>query len=151
MPVGKYASDRPHPYVTGVLTRTIRGTRFHGNVQYTLGAEPDRGYPIGGSAGFGSGSLSRWLTGIAADRAFAYRSLLVSAEVLAAGSMVDDAAVEWSAATGLRYQLTPTLILDGGVGRRLTGPAQAWYLTVGVARVSTLRFLFRGRGAWGRS
>lgn len=150
MPIGEYAPERMHPYVTGLATRTFRWARFHANAQYTFGNEPAGAARLGGSSAFGSGALSRWLTGIGADRAFPYRSLLAAAEVLAAGQMDGDAEVEWTAATGLRYQLTPTMSLDGGVGRRLTGPSQAWFVTVGVSRVSTTRFLFPGRGAWGR-
>jgi hypothetical protein len=149
MPVGGYAPERTHTYVTGLATRTYRWARLHANAQYAFGDEPGGASSVG-SVSVGSGALSRWLTGIAADRAFAYRSLLASAEVLAAGSMIEGAEVEWTAGTGLRYQLSPTIALDGGVGRRLTGPNQAWFVTFGVSRVSTVRFLFPGRGAWGR-
>lgn len=149
VPAGDYGPERIHPSVTGLATRTFRWARIHANAQYTFGGEPatastDR------TLGSGGGTLTRWLTGLAADRAFAYQSLLATAEAFAAGPVESDADVEWTAATGLRYQLTPTLTLDGGVGRRLTGPSQAWFVTLGVSRTSTVRFLFPGRGAWGR-
>lgn len=149
MPVGEYGPDRIHPSVTGLATRTFRWARVHANAQYTFGREPESA-STDGTLGSGSGTLTRWLTGLAADRAFAYRSLLATAEAYAAGPVDGDADVEWTAATGLRYQLTPVLTLDGGVGRRLTGPSQAWFFTLGVSRTSTVRFLFPGRGAWGR-
>ena len=149
MPVGDYGPERIHPSVTGLATRTLRWARIHANAQYTFGREPE-GASADGTLGSGSGTLTRWLTGIAADRTFAYRSLLATAEAFAAGPVDRDADVEWTAATGLRYQLTPVLTLDGGIGRRLTGPSQAWFFTLGVSRTSTVRFLFPGRGAWGR-
>ena len=149
MPVGDYGPERIHPSVTGLATRTFRWARVHANAQYTFGREPE-GASADGTLGSGSGTLTRWLTGIAADRTFAYRSLIATAEAFAAGPVDHDADVEWTAATGLRYQLTPVLTLDGGVGRRLTGPSQAWFFTLGVSRTSTVRFLFPGRGAWGR-
>jgi hypothetical protein len=149
MPVGDYGPERIHPSVTGLATRTFRWARVHANAQYTFGREPETA-STDGTLGSGSGTLTRWLTGLAADRAFAYRSLLATAEAYAAGPVDGDADVEWTAATGLRYQLTPVLTLDGGVGRRLTGPSQAWFFTLGVSRTSTVRFLFPGRGAWGR-
>ena len=149
MPVGGYGPGRAHPSVTGLATRTYRWARVHVNAQYTFADEPS-GSSAGDIASLGSRSLTRWLTGVAADRAFAYRALLATAETYAAGPITEGADVEWTAAGGLRYQLTPVLTVDGGVGRRMTGANQAWFFTLGVARTSTVRFLFPGRGAWGR-
>jgi hypothetical protein len=41
--------------------------------------------------------------------------------------------VELAAGVGTRAQLSPRWALDGGVGRRLTGAEQGWYLTAGTA------------------
>ena len=70
--------------------------------------------------------------GLAVDRAFPLRSLLVTAEVVARQPLVEGADVAWETAAGTRYQLGPRLALDGGAGYRLTGDA-GWFVTAGAA------------------
>jgi hypothetical protein len=41
--------------------------------------------------------------------------------------------LRWDAATGTRYQLTPRVATDAGVGYRLTGDDQGWFFTMGAA------------------
>jgi hypothetical protein len=75
----------------------------------------------------------RWWAGLAIDKTFPLRSLLISAEAYADQSVVDGTDVEWKTAVGARYQLAPRWTLDGGVGRRLTGDDRQWHLTLGWA------------------
>lgn len=149
-PLGSLAPDRAYPSVQGILTRTFRWARFHVNAEYTFGdspASPVASTPeVGGqTAGSDASELSRWLAGVAIDRTFPLRSLLVTGEVYAQQPIHSDDEVEWNAGAGLRYQVGPLFALDGGVGKRLTGSDRAWFVTFGVARVFALRGLMPGR------
>jgi hypothetical protein len=68
------------------------------------------------------GAEPDWAMSVAADRTLLRQSLLVIGElgVLEAAS---NAPTEVTAAVGVRYQLTPTLVLDAGVSRRLADEA----------------------------
>jgi hypothetical protein len=127
LPAGGLGPDRAYASVTGLATKTFAWARFHVNGQYTFGATP--------TAGARPTELSRWLAGVAVDRTYPLRSMLVTAELYARRPLVgaDSADVEWHAGVGSRYQLTPRWAIDGGVGRRLTGDDRAWYLTAGGA------------------
>lgn len=147
MPVGSGGPAVAHPSVTGLATRTFRWARLHANAHYTFGAD------TGGSAGMFTppgDALTRWLAGIAADRAFAFHSLLATVEAFAASPLANESIVQWTVATGVRYQLAPVLTLDAGVGRRVSGPGQAWFLSAGISRTSSVRALSPGRGGWQR-
>ena len=126
LPLGGLGPDRAYASVKGIATRTLPRARFHVNAGYTFGDEPN---PNSGAAV----ELSRWLAGLAVDRAFPLRSTLITAEVVGRQPIDDDEAVEWSVGAGVRRQLTSRWAIDGGVGRRLTGATQAWYATVGTA------------------
>ena len=73
------------------------------------------------------------MAGIAVDRAFPLRSLLVTAELTTAQPMHDGEELSWSAGTGARYQYSPRWALDAGIGKRLSGPDGSWFVTVGSA------------------
>jgi hypothetical protein len=77
--------------------------------------------------------VSRWLGGIAVDKTFPLRSLLLSVESFAEQPLDDGTSVEWNAGAGARLQLAPRWAVDAGVGRRLTGNDRAWYVTFGSA------------------
>lgn len=123
--VGGLAPDKVYPAVKGIATRTSRWARFHVNGQYTVGDEP--------ATSAGTVELSRWLAGIAIDRTYPLRSLLIGAEVNARQPIHAADALEWSVAAGVRKQLSPQFNLDGGIGRRLTGDEQSWFATFGLA------------------
>lgn len=147
LPIGRYAPENPHTSLQGMATRTLRWARFHANAAYTFGDEP----VASSSRGSGGSELTRWTSGVAVDRTFPLRSLLVAGEVYASQPLADEAAdPAWTAGAGVRYQLTPYYALDGGLARRLTGDEQGWSLTFGVARVIGVRVLPRGIGRWGR-
>ena len=153
-PVGPLAPDRTYATFTGMLTRTFRPMRIHLNGQITAGAEPKVGTsrplldfvrtedPTANAEG-----LSRWLAGVAVDKTFPLRSVLLTAEFLARQPLVratDD--MELVAGAGMRMQVSPTLALDVGFGRRVDSSDGPWYATFGTAYSFGLRALMPGDG-----
>jgi hypothetical protein len=91
----------------------------------------------------------RWIYSAAVDYSLLRSSLLVVAE-LAALRHVSAAPIEVNLATGLRWQWTPTVVLDAGVARRLrqaSGPDVA--ITLGLTHTFGIRGLMPGRPAAG--
>jgi hypothetical protein len=132
VPVGLLAPERAIATFTGMATRTFTWMRFHLNGQYSPGAAPAG--PAGGTTSpLGRVEKPRWFAGLAADKVFPLRSFLITAEVFAQQSMRADAIVNYNVGTGVRYQWSPTLALDAGVGHRLTGSGRPWYVTFGSA------------------
>lgn len=125
LPVGSLGPDEAYASVKGLMTRTFTWARFHVNGEYAFGSES--------AESVGAVDLARWTAGIAVDRTFPLRSLLIGGEVFAQQPLEASEELEWNAGAGLRYQLSPRLALDGGIGRRLTGDDQTWYLTFGTA------------------
>lgn len=138
LPVGNLAPSRAYPSVTGIATRTYRWARLHVNARYTAGSALNA--PTAGDVG--AAELSRWLIGGALDKTFPLRATLVTAEFYGRKPLVDGEAVEYNTGIGARHQISPTLALDGGLGRRLNGDAQGWYVTFGSAYAFSLRSLF---------
>jgi len=114
-----------HASVKGIATKTFPWARFHANAQYTFGDAP--------TARDADVEASRWMGGIAVDRALPLRSLLLAAEVVAEQPLGSDDPLAWSVGTGFRWQRTPRLAVDAGIGRTLTGAERAWYVTFGSA------------------
>lgn len=153
LPVGALAPDRAYASVTGIATRTYSWARFHVNGQYTFGSEPDDGIePVDPLAAADDGVLaprqpetrteaSRWMAGIAVDRTFPLRSLLVTADVFVEQPLDDDADLQWNVEAGLRRQVSPVLAFDAGLGRRLSGDDQGWFVTLGSAYAFGVRSL----------
>jgi hypothetical protein len=138
LPVGPLGGDATYGTLKGIVTRTLPWARFHANAQFTAG--PSVGARDSSAAATTDGrDLSRWLAGIAVDKTFALHSLLITAESFAEQPIRGDAAVAWSAGTGLRYQLSPRWAMDAGIGRRMTGDNRAWYVTFGSAYALGLR------------
>jgi hypothetical protein len=127
LPVGSLAADAPYGTLKGILTRTTRTARVHANAQFTLGPTP--GESDGEVADV---EASRWLAGIAVDKALPLRSVLFSVEGFAEQPLDSSAELEWNAGAGARVQLSPRWAFDAGVGRRLTGE-RAWSVTFGSA------------------
>ncbi len=125
-PVGSLGPDRTYLTVTGILTKTFRVARFHVNAQYTAGDAPS-------ATSTGIVEASRWLAGIAVDKTFPLRAVLVTAELYSSQPLHADEAVEWTSGAGVRYQASPRWALDGGLGQRFTGADRAWYVTFGTA------------------
>jgi hypothetical protein len=133
LPVGSLAPERTYTSLKGIATRTLSWARFHVNGQYTFG--PDAGEDDE------TGEASRWMAGVAVDRAFPLRGLLVMADVFAEQPLVDDEEPGWTAEAGLRYQTSPEFNVDLGVGRRFAGGGQGWFFTFGMARAFAVRGL----------
>lgn len=126
LPVGALAGDQAYVSLKGIATRTLTWARFHANADYTFGRAPAPGDD-------GVVEASRWSAGLAVDRTFPLRSLLLGGELVAEQPLHPDEAVVLSAALGGRYQLTPRWAVDAGAGRRLTGEERSWFMTFGSA------------------
>jgi hypothetical protein len=129
MSVGRFAPARAYPSLTGIATRTYRWARIHVNGQYTVGDE----LPAASAEDVEWIELSRWAAGVAFDRTFPLRSMLLGGELVARRPLAKGAEVEYGVGSGVRYQSSPSLALDGGIGYRLNGPARGWYITLGSA------------------
>ena len=166
LPAGGSGPSSAHPSVTMLGTRSHRGFRVHVNTRYTFRDEPaaitpadaatsattqSDGITLPAAVGHVPGSgLSRWTTGLALDRSFPFASLLVAAETFAVRPFGVDQAVQWNAGLGARYQLTPSMTADAGIAKRLTGPDQAWSITLGFGRSIGVRSILPGFGRWGK-
>ena len=128
LPAGGLGPSRAHASLGAIATRTTSLARLHANARYTFGDRGREDDDAGGAV-----ELSRWLAGLAVDRTFALRSLLVGAELVAREPLRRGERVELATSVGTRAQLSPRWALDGGIGRRLTGAEQGWYLTAGTA------------------
>ena len=153
-PVGPRAPDRTYATLTGMLTRTFRALRIHINGQITAGATPTL-VPLPSSRvsgrvddpGENAEGLSRWLAGMAIDKTFPLHSVLLTAELFARRPLVDTIDdMELIAGAGTRVQLSPTLALDLGVGRRLDQRGGPWHVTFGTAYAFSVRSLMPGGG-----
>jgi hypothetical protein len=147
LPAGGLAPAKSYLSAKGIATRTLSRARFHANAQYTFGPS----LPAAGAEGAEDGApdggaveLSRWLAGLAVDKTFPLRSLLVGGELTARAPLRHGADTEMASAVGARYQLGPRWNVDAGVGLRLTGDAKGWYATFGTAYAFGLPFLISG-------
>ncbi len=143
LPVGSFGPDKAIYSAKGIATRSIGRQRFHVNGQYTFGSE-DRVDGGSNQSAPGSVEVSRWLGGLAVDRTFPLRSMLVGAEVFARQPLHSEESVSWNAATGVRYQLTPYFNVDGGIGKQLSGDQRNWFATFGLSRAFAIRAFFPG-------
>lgn len=123
---GPLAPRRAVATLRALATRTHRWGRVHLNASYAPGEALAADDP-------GAAESSRWMGGLAVDRTFALRSLLVGADLTARESLLDDGEVEWRAGVGFRNQVSPRLAMDAGLFRRLSAGAPGWGLTVGGA------------------
>jgi hypothetical protein len=146
LPIGRFGPERTYVSLSGLVTRTWWFARLHVNGRYTVGSSSD---PSAGenalSSGHGSAETERWLAGFALDRAFPLDAMLLIADLFARKPIDANADVEWHAGAGIRYQLSPRLAVDAGIGRQLTGDP-VWSLTFGTAYAFGLRALIRGSG-----
>ena len=80
LPVGGLGPDRTYASVKGIATKTLSWARFHLNGQYTFGDRPHLAEPE--DEVHRTAELSRWMGGLAVDRALPLRSMLLTAEVV---------------------------------------------------------------------
>lgn len=134
LPAGPFGPSRAVPTFTALATRTLTAGRIHLNASVTPGAY---------DANDGGDDASRWSAGVAIDHAFVFQALLVGADLVARRPLVGAADVEWSAATGVRYQVGPRAGVDVGIGRTLGGRDE-WFVTAGSALSLSLLHRFGG-------
>jgi hypothetical protein len=130
------ALDDPMAYeLRAIATRSVaRYVRLH----------------VNGALGLGEGRHEDWWAGAALDYAMPFRGALVIVSGYAAqmnadhfGAAADD--IRWHTDAGLRYQISPTLALDAGIGRSWTGPGgDEWRLALGIAHEFGIRALMPG-------
>jgi hypothetical protein len=138
-PVGSASLGETYASLTGLATRTLSWARFHLNGQYTIGKAPANTTLL-------AADVSRWLGGVAVDKTFPLRAMLVTVETYARGPMQSGQDVEYTAGGGIRYQWSPLLAVDAGLGRRFTGDNPAWFITFGSAYSFGIASLIPGLG-----
>lgn len=67
--------------------------------------------------------------------------MLVTGEVYARQPIHEGENMQWNAGAGVRYQLSPQFAVDAGLGKRLTGDDQSWFVTFGLSRAFAIRAL----------
>jgi len=144
LPFGGLAADNAYFSAKAIATRTFTWARFHFNGRYTFGDSPGTNAGVIGSDE-GAAEVSRWLVGLAVDRSFPLKSMLVTAETFVSKPVVIGEEAEWNAGAGIRYQASPHLAMDAGLGKRFTGDDQGWFATFGLARAFSVRSLMPGR------
>ena len=131
-PVGSLAGKGTRVSLKGIATRSWGRTRVHLNGAYTFG--PDRRLSAAEAS-------NKWWYGGAVDRTLFRQSVLVIGEVYALRALSADP-VQVNASVGLRVQLTPYMVFDAGVARRLrkaAGPDLE--LTAGFSRAFAISAL----------
>jgi hypothetical protein len=132
LPIGELAGDGVRVGLEAIATRSWGRTRAHLNAARGFGSEDAL------SAGE---AIPRWSASLAVDRTFFRSSLLLVGEV-ATIQRVGGERATLDASLGLRWQWTPTVVLDAGVTRRLRadiGPDIG--LTLGLSHAFALRGL----------
>ena len=74
---------------------------------------------------------AHWMVGVAADKTLALRSIVFVADVFAERFEGIGRKTDLTAEAGARKQLTPTIVLTGGVGRHFRGSGTSSFLTLG--------------------
>jgi hypothetical protein len=119
-PGGLFGPAESRATVRALATRTLGWGRVHLNSSFSPG---DATAATEGE---------RWNAGVAIDRTFALRQMLVGAD-LTAGESFAGGDVEWRAGLGVRKQWSSRVALDAGVYRRVSAGAPGWGITMGGA------------------
>lgn len=144
LPVGGLAGDKTYFSLKGIATRTLRVARVHFNGRYTFGGNQDPQIlpPPARLQETGVNEISRWLLGVAVDRTFPLKTMLVTAETFVTQPINEGKDPVWNVGSGVRYQLNPHFAMDGGLGKQITGDDRGWFVTFGLARAFGVRSLF---------
>lgn len=141
VPVGSGGGNGVLITLKGIATRTFGSWRAHLNAAGTIGpadAGPTRDTP------------ERWFASAIVDHTLWRRSLLLLGEVAVSRPLrSDDVAVLGT--LGLRWQWTPSLVLDAGVVRRLGAVGPDLGLTLGLSHTLAFRRLLPARPSPGSS
>ena len=140
LPAGSLAGNRTLLSLKAIASRTFGLSRVHLNAAWTFGTS--------GADGPRLEAPPRWFVGAAFDYTV-FRSSVLLVGDLSASQDYDGAPVGVVVGAGARWQWTPTLVLDVGVARRLTGDAGPDIeLTAGLSHVFGIRrFMPRPRPA----
>ena len=133
LPAGAVAYEGTLATFKLIATRTFGLVRLHLNGAWTFGRS---------SSDFPSlEPPPRWFAGAAVDYTFFRNSLLLVGD-LTASQEYEGAPTGVTVGGGVRWQWTPTLVLDAGVARRLTGNAGPdLELTAGLSHAFAIRGL----------
>lgn len=132
LPIGNLGGDETRASLTAIATRSWGRTRAHLNATVGIGADEDA--PESPAVH----GIPAWRASAAMDRTFLRRSLLLIGE-LSLREAGGESATELSVGAGGRLQLTPTLVIDAGIERRLTSRAGADIgLTLGLTHAFAL-------------
>lgn len=139
LPVGALAGDRTLVSLKAIATRTFGLARLHLNGAWTFGTSATEGPRLE--------TPPRWFASAAVDYTFFRSSILLVGDV-SASQDYDGAPVGVIAGAGARWQWTPTLVVDAGVARRLTGNAGPDFeITAGISHAFAIRGLLpKARG-----
>lgn len=118
-----------------LATRTWPALRVHVNAEGAIGPDADAS---------AVDEPPRWRVGVAFDRTWPLRSMLVGLEGVLEQPRSPGVARSVTVAVGMRRQLSPSTAVDVGLGRRLDGPDRAWFLTVGASTVLSRRAWIAG-------
>lgn len=134
-PVGAFAASNTRVAVKGILTRAFGRHRMHVNGAYRFGPDGTPGRIE---------SLPRWWAGLALDRTLYRQSILLIVEGRVEHA-VDGAPLDVTAGAGLRWQWTPTTVLDLGVSRGWREDlGHDVAVTIGFSHVFAIRALMPG-------
>lgn len=123
-PVGSLSGDDLRFSLKAIATHSWGLWRAHLNF---LGS-------VGSDGTLGIDALPRWAGSVAVDRTLFRQSLLLVGELAAFQASSGDPTAA-TAALGLRWQWTPTLVFDAGVSRRLTSTGPDVAVTLGFSHV----------------
>ena len=80
-----------------------------------------------------SAPRGRWGLGVAGDHTLPLRSLLLVGGVFVQRDAREGSPDDWTAETGLRWQLSPGSVFDLGIGRHFTGADRSFTVSTGLA------------------
>ena len=136
LPLGSLAGDGTRVSVKAIATRSWGRNRLHLNGAYTFGTERRLA---------AADAANKWWYGAAVDRTLYRQSILLVAEVYALRPATSEP-TQLNASIGTRYQVTPYLVFDAGVTRRLRRVAGPDYeITVGFSRAFAIAGLLPTR------
>lgn len=121
LPLGSLAGEGTRVSLKGIATRSFGRNRLHLNGAYTFGRDRPQA---------AADPANKWWAGAALDRTLFRQSVLLVGEVYALRA-ANALPVEVNASVGLRYQLTPYLVGDVGVARRLRANGPDYEMTLG--------------------
>lgn len=113
--------------LTALATRSLGAARLHAN--------------LGGATGSSAADeLPRWGAGLAVDYTF-FRPSLLLVGALSISGLDDGEPAATVASAGLRWQWSPTMVLEAGAGRRLSSTGPDLRLSVGLSSTFAFRAL----------